>query len=131
MRFAIAKNLDRLRRTIEGFSRPKFADTAISDTDLSHNDEDSVEHRAETQFALKELRNLVLETTSLEMTLRTDPADDGEIEPFSLASINSGSMETTDDLLDPTVGNHCREGSLPATLASLTGRSLGILVQQA
>lgn len=79
MKFAIAKNLDRLRRTLEGFTRFKFADTAIGGTGLSHNDEDSVEHQAEMQFALQELRNLVLETTSPEMTLRTDPAGDSEI----------------------------------------------------
>lgn len=94
MKLAITRNLDRLRSTLGGFTRSKFADEAVGR--LSHNDEASVQHQAEMQFALKELRNLVLETTSLEMTLRTNPAGDSEIEPFSWGSVSVASMDTTD-----------------------------------
>ena len=127
MKLAITMNLDRVRSIFEGFTRSKSAEGAAGG--LRHND--VVPHQAEMQFALQELRNLVLETTPLEMTLRTDPAGDSEIEPFSSGPVDVAPIDTTDDLLAPTVENHCSSDSVPTPLTSLTGPSLAISCQQA
>jgi hypothetical protein len=74
MKFTISNTLDRLRSSIGGFTRFKFAGAAISDAGLSHSDLVRVEHQQEMQVALQELRNLVLEAISLETPQRPDPA---------------------------------------------------------
>lgn len=119
MKFAISKTLDRLRSTLEGFTRLKFADSASGGTGLSHNDLASVEHQQEMRFALQELRNLVLEAMNLEMTQRTDLAGDSEIEPFSWGSIHFASTDATDDLLG--------SGTVQVDLFSLSSYSTNIV----
>jgi hypothetical protein len=88
MKSSIVNKLDRIRRTLDVFNRLECADTSIVTAThtlgrcLPQKDEGSVERQAEMQFALQELRDLVLEGASLEMPLRTHPGGDLEIAPF-------------------------------------------------
>ncbi len=90
MKYSIGKSLDRLRRTLDVFSRVGRGNTSSLDTGMCSpgEDEGSVERQAELRFALQELRDLVLEGISLEMPLRTGADGNREMEPF-LAELNA------------------------------------------
>ena len=129
MKFGKSRTMDRLRSTLGGLTRFKSAGSA-SDTGLSRSDPIVVEHQQETQVALQELRNLVLEAISLETLQRSDPAAYAEIETLSGDSINFASMDTG-DLVDSTIESQRASDSLPGLMDSMSGRSLTALVHQA
>jgi len=129
MKFAIARRLDRLRGTLERFTRVTPTDAAMPVTGLSHDDDDPAKHQAEMQFALQELRNLVLETATLDLAPSAGSRADSNVGPFSWASINFESRKG--DLVDPTIENCPSSGSIPDALVSLTAQSLTMVAQQA
>ena len=130
MKLALSKRLDRLRGTLGGLTGFKFAETGTGGLGLSQNGQDSVAHQQEMQIALQELRSLVLDTISLEMTLRSDPDGYSEIEPTSMDSINFALVDPRGDLLNPTIEDYFASDSVPFLLDSLTDRSLTVSVQQ-
>ena len=94
MKSSIVNKLKRMRRTLDVFNRSANADTSI-DTSTS-DDEDSTKRHAELQFALLELRDLLLEDTSSEMGLHVNSRMDAELAPFlmELNEICSTGYET-------------------------------------
>lgn len=117
MRVGISKRLDRLRRTIEGFTGFKSADTAIDD---SNKGPGPVDHQQEMQFALDELRSLVLEAIDSESMQRSTYCD--EIKPFSMDSTDSA--RDTGDLRGSSVESHFQSESVPIPLVPPTAQPL-------
>ena len=76
MKYSLSKTMDRVRKTVELYTRTRRTD----ETGLQRNEEISVEPE-EIQLALQELRLLVLESVTLE-NAPIDPSNDRETRAF-------------------------------------------------
>ena len=62
MKHSILNRLNRGRKSDEMFTKPKH----VVESHILSKDQPSIEHRAEIQLELQELRNLLLESKTLE-----------------------------------------------------------------
>ena len=86
MKYSLSKTMDRVRKTVEQYTRRKRTD----ESGLERDDETAVEPE-EIHLALQELRLLVLESVSLE-NAPTDSSDDHETRAF-LRDFNESAYE--------------------------------------
>jgi len=92
MKYSLSKTMDRVRKTVEQYTRSKRTD----EPGVQRDDETSVAPE-EIQLALQELRLLVLEGVSLE-NAPTDSSDDHETRAF-LRDFNESAYEVRPEVM--------------------------------